>query len=71
MHEVYKKWNKSTTVKLIMNRQSYEVRVLRRKKTCRIGVGWNAFTLRNGLEEGDKLYFDFKGKTTFLVKKTI
>ncbi|KAL1807769.1 hypothetical protein ACET3Z_024759 [Daucus carota] len=67
MHDLYKKWNKSTMVTLIMQSKSYKLHVLRRKKTCRLGVGWNDFTILNNLEEGQKLNFEFRGNTKFRV----
>ena len=71
LHEVYKKWNKSTSLKLIMDGRIHELKVLRRQKGCRLGVGWNEFTMKNKLKEGDTLHFILKGNNTLKVKKSV
>ena len=58
-------------MKLIMDGNCHNLKVLRRKKDCRLGVGWNEFTCNRGLEEGDKLEFTLTGDTTFEVNKSV
>ena len=67
---MYKKWKKGTTLTLVMRSKAYKVHVLVRKKTCRIGVGWNEFILKNKLKEGQTLHFSLSSNNTFQVTKT-
>ncbi|KAL1823422.1 hypothetical protein ACET3Z_010200 [Daucus carota] len=68
---LYKNWKKRTIVTLIMNSRAYRLAILRRQKTCRLGVGWNEFVLGNALEEGQKLLFTYTGNATFAVTKIV
>ncbi|KAL1804947.1 hypothetical protein ACET3Z_028015 [Daucus carota] len=67
MSAIYKKWKKMTIVKLVMKSKVYRLAILRRQKTCRLGVGWNEFVSSNNLEEGHKLRFSYIGDETFEV----
>ncbi|KAL1815229.1 hypothetical protein ACET3Z_017803 [Daucus carota] len=64
---IFRKWNKSTLINLVMKGKTWRVAVLRRNKTCRFGVGWNSFTLDNKLRIGQKLVFSFVEDNTFQV----
>ena len=54
-------------MKLIMKSKHYQLAILRRKKTCRLGLGWNEFTQKNKLHVGQQLSFTFVGNATFKV----
>ncbi|WOG92978.1 hypothetical protein DCAR_0312256 [Daucus carota subsp. sativus] len=60
---IFRSWNKSTEIKLVMKGKTWTVAVLRRNKTCRFGVGWNLFTLQNKLRVGEKLILSTWKKT--------
>lgn len=64
---IFRTWNKSTEINLVMKGKTWNVAVLRRKKSCRFGVGWNLFTLQNKLKVGKKLIFSYVKEHTFEV----
>lgn len=68
MLPIYKEWGKRTTVTLSVDGKLWNVDILRNKKVCRFGKGWDRFTKDNSLIDGQELSFCFTGNLNFNVK---
>lgn len=67
MFNIFRSWRNSSIVKLLHGQDSWNVVVHRKKKMCRFGLGWDAFTKANELFVGQKVRFDYVVDRTFKV----
>ncbi|KAK1353298.1 hypothetical protein POM88_052433 [Heracleum sosnowskyi] len=67
MWHIYRSWARRTEVTLVVGEKQWSVEVMRNKKVCRFGIGWDVFTSQNTLVTGQEILFQFTGNFTFQV----
>ncbi|KAK1358282.1 hypothetical protein POM88_051538 [Heracleum sosnowskyi] len=67
MWHIYRSWGRRTEVTLVVGEKQWTVEVMRNKKVCRFGIGWDVFTSQNTLLNGQEIVFQFTGNFTFQV----
>ncbi|KAK1352357.1 hypothetical protein POM88_053296 [Heracleum sosnowskyi] len=67
MWPIYRNWGKRTLVRLILGERHWHVEVMRHRRQCRFGIGWDDFTFENNFTIGQRISFNFLGDLTFEV----
>ncbi|KAK1403412.1 hypothetical protein POM88_003017 [Heracleum sosnowskyi] len=65
MWPIYRNWGKRTLVRLILGERHWHVEVMRHRRQCRFGIGWDDFTFENNFTIGQRISFNFLGDLTF------
>lgn len=65
---ICRNWSRRTTVTLSVGDSIWNVDVLKRKRICRFGKGWDSFTKDNNLFVGQTITFNYIAPKTFEVQ---
>ncbi|KAK1383045.1 hypothetical protein POM88_020780 [Heracleum sosnowskyi] len=67
LEEIYKRWTNGSVITLVHGELSFKVKVHRHKSRCRFGRGWDTFTSKLEVVQGQMLEFAYRGNSTFEV----
>ncbi|KAK1388621.1 hypothetical protein POM88_016799 [Heracleum sosnowskyi] len=65
--QIYKPWRNGVLITLVCGEHTFKVEVHRKKNNCRFGYGWDFFTSKLEVVEGQMLEFVYRDNYTFEV----
>ncbi|KAK1370862.1 hypothetical protein POM88_036954 [Heracleum sosnowskyi] len=65
--QIYKPWRNGALITLVWGEHTFKVEVHRKKNNCRFGYGWDFFTSKLEVVEGQMLEFVYRDNYTFEV----